>query len=74
MPDPSHVLASEPIQLREDLSYIEEPIAIMDRREKVLRNKIVRLVKVVWQNHRNEEVTWESEDNMRTQYPELFSN
>ena len=70
--DPSHILSQEPIEVREDLSYEEKPIKIMDRREKILRNKVIPLVKVLWKNHKIEEATWEREDDMRAQYPELF--
>ena len=47
---------------------------IMDSRDKVLRRKIVRLVKVLWQHRGVEEATWEHEDTMRATYPFLFSD
>ena len=34
VPDPSHVITSDPIQLREDLSYEDQPVCILDRKEK----------------------------------------
>ena len=37
--DPSHVVSSEIIELRPDLTYEEEPIEIMAREVKELRNK-----------------------------------
>ena len=43
--DTSHVLAKQPITLREDLTYEEEPVQILDRREQQLRNKVIPLVK-----------------------------
>ena len=70
--DPSHVLEPPEVELREDLSYEEQPVQIVDRKEKVLRNKVIPLVKVIWRNHKFEEATWEPEDQMRTQYPYLF--
>ena len=45
---------------------------IMDSREQVLCGKTVKLVKVFWQHRRVEEVTWEREDTVRTNYPFLF--
>ncbi|KAL5538486.1 hypothetical protein UlMin_044642 [Ulmus minor] len=36
--DPSHVLESEPIEVREDLTYQEQPVQILDRKDKALRN------------------------------------
>ncbi|KAL4018231.1 hypothetical protein IC575_021821 [Cucumis melo] len=55
--DPSHVLQVQPIDLKEDLSYREEAIQILDRKEQVLRNKTIRLVKVLWRHHGIEEAT-----------------
>ncbi|XP_040361820.1 uncharacterized protein LOC121049220 [Rosa chinensis] len=60
--DPSHVLPAQPITLTEDLTYEEEPVQILDRREQVLRSKVIPLVKVLWRNHLIEEDTWEPED------------
>ncbi|KAL5570682.1 hypothetical protein UlMin_020279 [Ulmus minor] len=70
--DPSHVLEHEPIQVNEDLTYEEKPVQILDRKDKTLRNKVIPLVKVLWRNHKIEEATWEREDDMRINYPELF--
>ena len=47
---------------------------IVDRREQILRNKVIPLVKVLWGNHGIKEGTWESEAQMRSQYPQLFSD
>lgn len=70
--DPSHILEMQPVTLREDLVYEEEPIQILDRKEQVLCNKTIPMVKVLWRNHNVEEATWESENQMREQYPHLF--
>ena len=70
--DPSHVITQEPIEVHEDLTYEEKPVKILDRQDKRLRNKVIPLVKVLWKNHKIEEATWEREDDMRVQYPELF--
>lgn len=70
--DPSHILEPQPIQLMEDLTYEEQPVEILDRRNQVLRTKIIPLVKVLWRNHAVEEATWEPEEQMRIRYPHLF--
>ena len=41
IPDPSHVLSYEPLQIRDDLSYEEIPVEIVDRKEQVLRNRTI---------------------------------
>uniref|UniRef100_A0A2N9H3S5 Integrase catalytic domain-containing protein n=1 Tax=Fagus sylvatica TaxID=28930 RepID=A0A2N9H3S5_FAGSY len=72
--DPSHILSYEPLQVQEDLSYEEMPMEILDRKDQVLRNKTIRLVKVLWRNHSMGEASWEREDEMQSKYPYLFQN
>ncbi|KAL0559001.1 hypothetical protein IC582_003590 [Cucumis melo] len=72
VPDSSHVVDYEPLEIDENLSYVEQPVEILAREVKTLRNKEIPLVKVLWRNHRIEEATWEREDVMRSRYPELF--
>ena len=55
--DPSHVLESEEVELSTELTYEEEPVEILDREIKRIRNKTVPLVKVLWRNHKVEEAT-----------------
>ena len=73
IPDPSHVLRDQPVELKDNLTYKEQPMQIVDRREKILRNKVIPLVKVLWKNHERKTATWELEAQMRRQYPQLFS-
>ncbi|XP_022158843.1 uncharacterized protein LOC111025308 [Momordica charantia] len=55
--DPFHVLDPEPLQLDETLCYREVPIEILAKETKVLRNRAIDLVKVLWRNHQIEEAT-----------------
>ena len=57
--DESHILPVQEVQEQQDLSYDEEPKAILAREVKQLQNKQVLLVKVLWQHHGMEEATWE---------------
>ncbi|KAM2676729.1 hypothetical protein EV1_003371 [Malus domestica] len=66
------MIPSQPLEINPDLTYDEEPVTILDWKDKVLRNKIVRLVKVLWRNHSMEEATWETEERMKEMYPCLF--
>ncbi|KAL5560428.1 hypothetical protein UlMin_036640 [Ulmus minor] len=59
VPDTSHILEQEPMELHEDLTYEEKPVRILDRKTKTLRNKEIPLVKVLWRNQKMEEATWE---------------
>ncbi|KAK8597142.1 hypothetical protein V6N12_065618 [Hibiscus sabdariffa] len=70
--DPFHVFEPEEVELNPDLSYEEEPVMILDREVKRLRNKNVSLVKVLWRNHNVKEAMWEPAETMKEQYPYLF--
>ncbi|XP_070660565.1 uncharacterized protein [Malus domestica] len=70
--DPSHVIPHQPLEINPDLTYDEEPVTLLDWKDKELRNKTVCLVKVLWRNDSVVEATWETEDKMRKLYPRLF--
>ncbi|KAL0539456.1 hypothetical protein IC582_023668 [Cucumis melo] len=69
VPDPSHVVDYKPLEIDENLSYTEQPVEVLARKVKMLRNRKIPLVKVLWRNHRVEEATWERENDIRACYP-----
>jgi len=58
-PDPKYVIDYQSLEVQEDVSYEEEPLCILNRKEKVLRTRTIPYVKVQWQQHSPEEATWE---------------
>jgi hypothetical protein len=71
--DPTHVLDYHDLSIQDDISIEDQPIQILDRREQVLRKKVIPLVKVLWSHHGVEEATWEREAAIREQYPGFFT-
>jgi len=71
--DDKHVLDHSELALGSDLSYEVQPVAIIDRQEKVLKNKTILLVLVSWDPQSLGESTWEREDDVCSKYPHLFS-
>ncbi|KAL8145815.1 hypothetical protein AgCh_003819 [Apium graveolens] len=59
--DVSHMIELKPVEIQPNLSYVEQPVRILDRKERTLRNKVVPLVRVLWRNPLVEESTWELE-------------
>ena len=47
IPNPSHVLETPEVELRDDLSYEEQPVQILSKEEKELRNKTISLIKIL---------------------------
>jgi hypothetical protein len=58
--------------LQEDLTYIEKLAQILETADRVTRRKTIRMCKVRWSHHSEEEATWEREDDLMAKYPELF--
>ena len=70
--DPTHVLQHEPLEIREDATYVDKPVKIIDTKEQELRNRTIHWVKVLWENHEPEEATWELRDQVQKKYPHLL--
>ena len=64
--EPTHVL------LKDDFTYEERPIHIVNCWIERLMNKEIPLVKVDWKNHRETYATRETEEDMMKRYPDLF--
>jgi hypothetical protein len=67
-------LPMENLDAKEDLSYEEYPVQILETSERVTRNKRIKMCKVQWSHHTEEEATWEMEEELKTEFPSFFSN
>ena len=63
--DQSHILGQELILMHEDLTYEEKRIKTLDKEDKVLRNKKISLLKVVWRDHKMEGAACKRKNDMR---------
>ncbi|XP_057984587.1 uncharacterized protein LOC131169384 [Hevea brasiliensis] len=70
--DSSHVLQPDIVELNENLTFVEQLVAIVDYQIRQLRSRQIPTVKVLWRSQSVEEFTWESKQNMRNKYPYLF--
>ncbi|XP_070028848.1 uncharacterized protein [Nicotiana sylvestris] len=68
-----HMLDFSSVQLDKDLSYVEEPVAILDRQVRKLRSKNIASVKAQWWGQPVEEATLDTEQDMCIHYPHLFT-
>ncbi|GJS14705.1 putative reverse transcriptase domain-containing protein [Tanacetum coccineum] len=71
--DESLVIPMKELWLDDKLTLWEEPIEIMDREVKQLRQSRIPIVKVRWNSKRGPEFMWEREDQIRAKYPHLIS-
>jgi len=61
------------VDLNHDLTYLERPVKLIDEDVRLTRRRKIKFYKVQWTNHSEEEATWEREDYLRKELPELFS-
>ncbi|WVZ64089.1 hypothetical protein U9M48_013658 [Paspalum notatum var. saurae] len=64
----------EGLDVQEDLTYTEHPVKILETSERVTRNRRVKMCRVQWKHHTEDEATWEREEELRSTYPGLFAN
>ncbi|GJZ03641.1 hypothetical protein Tco_0536916 [Tanacetum coccineum] len=72
--DESLVIPIKDLQLDDKLNFVEEPIEIIDREVKQLKQSRIPIVKVRWNSKRGPESMWEREDQICAKYPHLFPN
>jgi hypothetical protein len=69
---PKEQLPMEELSVQGDLTYTEYPTKILDTLTRVTRNKMIRMCKVQWSHHGEDEATWEREEELRIDFPHLF--
>ncbi|GJW00694.1 retrovirus-related pol polyprotein from transposon TNT 1-94 [Tanacetum coccineum] len=67
------VIPLDEIKIDDKLHFVEEPVEIMDREVKRLKQSLILIIKVRWNSRRGPEFTWEREDQFRKKYPHLFT-
>nr|GEW82215.1 putative reverse transcriptase domain-containing protein [Tanacetum cinerariifolium] len=72
--DESLIIPMKELKFDDKLNFVEEPVEIMDRQIKQLRQSHIAIIKVRWNSKRGPEYTWEREDEIRAKYPHLFPN
>jgi hypothetical protein len=69
---PEEQIPMEDLDAKEDLSYQEYPIKILESSERVTRNKRIKMCKVQWSHDTKEEATWEREEELKVEFPSFF--
>jgi hypothetical protein len=69
---PEEQLPMEELSVQGDLTYTEYSISILDTLTRVTRNKVIKVCKVQWSHHGEDEATWEREEELRIDFPHLF--
>ena len=70
---PEEQIPLEELAVKEDLTYEEYPIKILQTAERVTRSRVIKMCKVQWNRYTEDEATWEREEDLRKSYPQLLS-
>jgi hypothetical protein len=71
---PEEQIPMEDLDAKEDLSYQEHPVRILETSKRVTRNKRIKMCKVQWSHHTEEEATWEREEELKAEFLSFFSD
>jgi hypothetical protein len=71
---PELQIPMEDLDSKENLSCQEYPIKILETSERVTRNKRIKMCKVQWSHHNEEEATWAREEELKTEFLSVFSD
>jgi UTP:GlnB (protein PII) uridylyltransferase len=71
---PEEQIPMEDLDAKEDLSYQEYPIKILEMFERVTQNKRIKMCKVQQSHHTEEEATWEREEELKAEFLSFFSD
>jgi hypothetical protein len=59
---PDRTIEVADVTLEPDLTYSEHPIRVLDQKDRVTRRKTLRIYKIQWNQHTEDEATWETQD------------
>jgi hypothetical protein len=69
---PEEKIPMEDLDAKENLSYQEYPVKILETSERVTWNKKIKMCKVQWSHHTEEEATWEREEELKAEFLSFF--
>jgi hypothetical protein len=65
-------IGHDSIDLNHDLTYRERPIHILEEDICLTRRCKIKMYKVQWSNHTEDEATWEREDYLQREFPKII--
>jgi len=69
---PTEILEPQDIEVESDLSYAEYPIKVLDTKERSTTREKVKMYKIQWNHHTEEEATLETETFLKRNFPDFL--
>jgi hypothetical protein len=71
---PDQVVDVDGVELKPGLTYSEHPIRVLDQKDRVTRSRTTKWYMIQWNQHSEEEATWESENYLLENFLEFFAS
>jgi hypothetical protein len=66
------IIDPQTIKIESDLTYTEHPIRVLDTKERSTRRETIKIFKIQWYHHTEEEATWETESYLQKNFPDFL--
>jgi hypothetical protein len=69
---PPRIIDSQSSEIQPDLSYTEHPIKVLDTKKRSTRRETIRMFKIQWDHHTEEEATWKTESYLQRNFSDFL--
>jgi hypothetical protein len=69
---PTEIIVEPELEIESNLSYQEYPSKVLNCKERSTRAKSIKMYKIQWSNHSEEEATWETEEFVHSNFPDCL--
>jgi hypothetical protein len=69
---PTEIIDPQAIEIESDLTYTEHPIRVLDTKKRSTRRETIKMFKIQWDHHTQEEATWETESYLQRNFPDFL--
>jgi hypothetical protein len=69
---PTKIIDTQTIKIEPNLTYTEHPLRVLDTKERSTRRETIRMFKIQWNHHTEEEATWEIESYLQHNFPDFL--
>ena len=70
---PEERIEPQGIRIKSDLEYREQQVRVLDTKDRVTQNKVVRTYKIQWSHHDDGDATWETGEYLQNAYTDFYS-
>jgi hypothetical protein len=71
---PDRTIEVTDVVLEPDLTYSEHPIRVLDQKDRITRRKTLKFYKIQWNQHSEDEATWETQDFLDKNFPGFLAS